>query len=477
MILYTHSITSRLTYIVEFIQKEIKVDSIHLTTLRGEFEAHHGPKINYSDERISETEIWIRPCELLFEREIKQWHIECFELNGNKAFFKTEGDIPFDILAASFYLLSRYEEYLPHKKDAYGRYGFENSLAFKNKFLHLPLINIWLRDLKYAIDKKYPVSHADSRLLTPDSRLLTPDSRLQTPDSRLLTPDSRLPTPDSRLQTPDSRLLFLPTYDIDIAWSYKHKGWWRNLGGGLRSLIRGDWPVLKERINVLRGKKPDPFDAFSWMDRLHEKYKLSPYYFFLVPGRRGRYDKNISPSRKPMQELIRDHLKKYQIGIHPSWKSGDDPSLLKQEIAILTAAAGKPVVSSRQHYIRFNLPGGYRRLIENGIKYDFSMGYGSINGFRASVCSPFFWYDLEKEQQTDLIVLPFCFMEANAFYEQKLSAKQALDEMRQFYRRVQSVNGSFIMIWHNSFLGTDRSFDGWREVYEQFIAEVVWEAK
>jgi len=55
------------------------------------------------------------------------------------------------------------------------------------------------------------------------------------------------------------------------------------------------------------------------------------------------------------------------------------------------------ITQSRQHYIRFNLPEGYQRLIAAGITDDYSMGYGSVNGFRASVASSFYWYDLEKE--------------------------------------------------------------------------------
>ncbi len=68
-------------------------------------------------------------------------------------------------------------------------------------------------------------------------------------------------------------------------------------------------------------------------------------------------------------------------------------------------------------------------------------------------------------------------MEANSFYEQKFSAKQALDEMRHYYKVVKSVNGMFIMIWHNHFLGTDILFKGWKEVYEQFIFETCVEDK
>ncbi|MEI9910100.1 MAG: hypothetical protein WDO71_10735 [Bacteroidota bacterium] len=170
--------------------------------------------------------------------------------------------------------------------------------------------------------------------------------------------------------------------------------------------------------------------------------------------------------------MIHDHVIRYPVGIHPSWKSGDDVSLLTKEIETLSQLNGSPVVSSRQHYIRFNLPDGYRRLIDNGIQFDFSMGYGSINGFRASVASPFYWYDLEKEEQTKLTLFPFCYMEANSFYEQKNSAREALEEMRHYYKVIKSVNGYFIMIWHNSFLGTDTLYAGWRDVYEQFIKEV-----
>ena len=62
-------------------------------------------------------------------------------------------------------------------------------------------------------------------------------------------------------------------------------------------------------------------------------------------------------------------------------------------------------------------------------------------------------------------------MEANSFYEQKYTAQQALDEMRYYYDEVRSVNGTFIMIWHNHFFGTDKLYAGWKEVFEQFVTE------
>ena len=57
-------------------------------------------------------------------------------------------------LQQSFFLLSRYEEYLPHSKDQYGLYAHENSIAYKEGFLHQPLINIWLEDFRKLLEKK-----------------------------------------------------------------------------------------------------------------------------------------------------------------------------------------------------------------------------------------------------------------------------------------------------------------------------------
>jgi hypothetical protein len=130
------------------------------------------------------------------------------------------------------------------------------------------------------------------------------------------------------------------------------------------------------------------------------------------------------------------------------------------------------VNKSRQHYIRFNLPEGYQRLITAGITDDYSMGYGSINGFRASVASSFYWYDLEKEVQTALRIHPFCFMDANALYEQRQDTVTSLNELQHYHAVCKSVNGTLITIWHNNFLGTAKEFTGWKEMYEQFIAQV-----
>jgi hypothetical protein len=435
MFLYCTHNTPRLQYVANFIGNLLLGTPFILTTNRDDYKSAALPKINYSAERINEEEIWIKPHPLLFEATIKPQAINCFEWSNHKVFFKTEGDLPFDIFAATFYLLSRYEEYLPHTKDAYGRYAHTNSLAYKEGFLNQPLVNKWIFEFGRLLEQMFP--------------------------------------PFITRHLPFS---FLPTYDIDEAYAYKHKPWWKKMGGLVKDLLKGNFYNATLRLNVLIGKRNDPYDSYEWMDSLHEAFNLKPLYFFLVAAKNSKYDKNILPSTA-LKALMWLHADKYEIGIHPSWQSGDRDELLHKEKKYVEEASGTHVSKSRQHYIRLTIPHTYRKLIGAGITEDYSMGYGSINGFRASVASPFYWYDLEKEEQTSLLIYPFCFMDANAYYEQKLSAQQAYDEMLHYYHQVRNVNGLLITLWHNNFLGGFSPLKHWKAMYVKFIKTVVEERK
>jgi hypothetical protein len=173
-----------------------------------------------------------------------------------------------------------------------------------------------------------------------------------------------------------------------------------------------------------------------------------------------------------MWQLIKRHAKKYRTGLHPSWKSNENITILKKEKKILETAGDIPVSISRQHYIKFSLPQTFERLIEAGITEDYSMGYGSINGFRASVASSFYWYNLQADAVTNLRLHPFCFMDANSFYEQGQTASRSWEELMHYYQVCKSVNGKFITIFHNNFLGEGKKFKGWRELYVKFISQL-----
>jgi hypothetical protein len=433
MLFYSEFSHPRLNYMLDLISSEIFNEPFTLETDRNSFNAHSGPKLNYSAERISDQEFFIRPHVLLSESGIHDQEINVFSFNNRPAFFQTEGDCAFDIFSAAFYLVSRYEEYLSFSPDSFGRFPHLSSLAFKENFLDIPLINYWLEDFKIALRRKYP---------------------------------------ELILRNKDFK--FIPSYDIDIAYSYKYKGLKRNLGGFFKSLAEGQWSYLLDRWDVLFNKKKDPFDSYEWLDSLHLYCRTRAYYFFLISKNPHGFDKNISPERPAMKSLIAYHARGYTVGIHPSWQSGDEQAVLMEEVDELAAIMGKPVKYSRQHYIRMNLPQTYRRLIDTGIDKDFSMGYGSANGFRASIASSFYWYDLKAEKKTSLLLFPFCFMDANAFYEDHLEPQAAFAQLMHYYRRIKEVNGLMVTIWHNNFFGADPMFAGWKEVYEVFLKDQIY---
>lgn len=425
LLVYTHSITPRLLYTCDFILKEQLGISFMVSDQKESLNNHAGPILNYSSEKITVDCLHVMPHGILFEKGIQPQQIDCFETNQCIAFFKTTGgDIAFDLFAASFFLISRYEEYLPHQKDAFGRYDHHNSLAHQKGFLQKPLVNQWIELFRNLLHQKYP----------------------------------SLP-----LERPV--FAFKPTYDIDIAWSYKNKGIIRNLVGFCRK------PSMY-RLKVMLGLAKDPFDSYDFLDQLHHAYSLQPVYFFLVSHLMGRYDKNISPFKQSMKRLIQHHGRKYRIGIHPSWKSNKAIYILQKEKRRLDRLAKHSITASRQHYIKFSLPNTYQQLIQTGIQDEYSMGYPSTNGFRASVASSFFWYDLSKEEKTDLRIHPFCFMDATCFYYQKKSAEEAYGELMYYYEECNKVKGSFMTIFHNNFLGTEPQFEGWQDMYARFISQV-----
>lgn len=337
--------------------------------------------------------------------------------------------LPFDLFSALFFLLTRYEEYEVYVPDKHGRYPATNSILYQQGWLLRPIADEWVHALRIALQEQY---------------------------------NSSLPT---------STFVFLPTYDIDMAYAHLHKGVRRIIGALLRALLRADMRQLSHKAKVLQKKEKDPYDSFRWLRQLHKEYGLTPLYFVLSAGRTTTFDKNIHPKHPAMVRVIKNLSKDGNIGIHPSYyaEKGDT---LRQEKMMLEQVAGKRTSLSRQHYIRAVVPETYHQLLHNHITQDYSMGYGTHLGFRAGTGSSFLWYDLENDVVTQLRIFPFCFMDTTAHYEAKLTATEALERLQAMTRILQQTGSTLITIFHNFSLGTDHEWNGWRNIYEQFIAEI-----
>jgi len=430
--IFTQKESTRLKYIIKYIFNDILGADFNFINNRAEFESSKFPKINYSKERI-EGCIEIVPSDLLFEKSILQKKIQVGEWETLKVFFETsqEADIPFDIFAASFYLLSRYEEYLPFSADQHGRFEANQSLAGKNGFLYDPIVDQWICKLSKLLKEKFP-----------------------------------------KFETCTREFKYIPTIDVDNAYAYLYKGTVRTIGATMRDLFKLDFNENVKRFHTLKGEK-DPFDTYGYLDSLHKQYGVEPLWFFLV-GNYNTYDKNLPLDNESFQDLIKEISDKAEVGIHPSYESNKNFEQLKREFDYLSGISKKPITRSRQHFLKLLFNETYQNLIKLGIKEDYTLGYGSDVGFRAGTCTPFNFYDLYNEKETDLKIFPFQIMDVTLNEYLKLNVEEAIEKIRCIIQKVKEVNGTFISLWHNESLSDHGHWKGWEPVYEKML-EIIFE--
>ncbi len=425
---FTHKVTSRVKYAFNLIFKDLMQVDYELITNRAEFESKEGVKIAYTLNPIGEA-FFIRSKPLLFESGINDQDINVVPFDRTIAFFSVGGNsmFPFDVFAASFYLASRYEEYLPHKKDHFNRFDADQSLAFKEEFLHQPVINIWVNKLMELLKEVYP-----------------------------------------SFEAPVRNYEFITTIDVDNAYAYKEKGFVRMLMGYAKSLLTFNAGDIKDRTKTLLGLQQDPYDTFEYQEKLVKEQGLTFIYFFLL-GDYGVNDKNIPVSNKKFQSLIKSVSDHSKIGIHPSFASNENFKLLEKEVGRLSKIINREIWRSRQHFLKLNLPETYRNLIELDITDDFTMGYASNYGFRAGLCTPFYFYDLDLEVETRLKIHPFAIMEGTLKYYMEIGPEHAIVHYKRLIDEVKMVNGQFISLWHNDSLNDYKQWKGWRAVFEEMI--------
>ena len=428
LLIYAPRITNRIAFIMDVIfHKHLQI-LYRLTESIDEFQ-QATIKIAYAPQPETihnEVFIWQHP--LLSETDIRQQTIDSSLFEEEPVFFQSpynQSFLPFDIFALSFYLLTRYEEYLPHRKDDYGRFPATESIACKLDFLQKPLVDILVLKFAQKLQTVFPEIHYE------------------------------LPAPT-----------YIATYDIDHAYAYKYKGFVRTVGGLIKQFLRFDFKEVKNRIAVLTGCKPDPFDTYQFIENIRQKYNLHSYYFILFSGL-SVCDRGLNPNNKQFQKNIRQLYASGKIGCHPSYASSFSHSKMKNEIHSLAEVIGEKIRFSRSHYLLLNFPVTYQQFISNGIEMDFTLGYPELPGFRASTCKAFHFFDLSTNKQTSLKLLPFTYMEATFLNYMKINSDEAFVWLKYLINMVKSVNGTFVSLWHNE--NFEKNEEEWKKLYERSL--------
>ena len=428
VLIYSHRLTSRIRYTFKLILGEILGLKYLFCSDKELFIAYKGPKLSYTRHAIGD-ELFFFSTDLLFETGIVVQELTFFTWEGTKVFYPTlrNSALPFDPFAASFFLASRYEEYLPHIKDQHGRFEARQSVAYLNGFLQKPVINTWAKSILKLLSDRFGKLNHHARHYT-----------------------------------------FVPTIDIDNAWAFQNKGFIRAGAGLFMELVNLKFDQFAMRFKSVFRLGEDPYDTYDYQMELIQKHDLKPIYFFLL-GDYAQYDKNVPHQNNNMQSLIKFMADFGEVGIHPSYASNDKPEQLRKEISRLSFILHQEIHLSRQHFLRLSLPETYQRLIDLDITDDYTMGYPDQPGFRASICTPYFFYDLDLEVETALRLHSFAIMDGTLKDYMSLKPEETESIIDQLIEEVKGVNGEFISVWHNESFAENDRWKGWRKVYEHLL--------
>lgn len=424
--IYAQEITPRFEYTAEILFSTILGIDYEITPDRRKL--GNNPAIVYSSEDIRDHFV-IRPSGLLTESGLNNKNLpEVTYLEDMPLLFETDsGALPFDIFSASFYMLSRYEEYLPFTPDAHGRYPGERSLAYRGGFLQIPVVEVWARYLAEALVKSFPV-----------------------------------------LTIRHNEFRSLVTFDVDQPFAYRSRGFLRSMGGLVKG-IAGSGARPADRIRTMTGSQPDPYDSFDYIDSqltLHGAEAL----FFFPTGDQGDYDHNPSYRDHSYTEIIRKYDGIYGSGLHPSYRSAGRPRTLRMEAGRYRNITGHDADCARQHWLLLSMPDTYRSFEDAGITHDYTMGYADEPGFRAGIARPFVFYDLSRESISRITVVPFEVMDGTLRQYRHLTPEAALTVIRSLVSATRKAGGLFVSVWHNTSLAEDNGWEGWRKVFEETLA-------
>ncbi len=325
------------------------------------------------------------------------------------------GDFPFDVFALIFALLSRYEEYAyDGPLDHHDRFPAEASVAVQHDFLHRALVDRWIAVFLKWLEEK----SGYAPLYRPAK---------------------------ARIEW---------TWDMDFPWAFRHLKWWQHIGAAVRDLWHGDKWLVKKRLQYLY-RRDDPYAFASALPCRLEELPPCTRLFVLMRGG-TTYDRNHYVDDERFHRALKHWARHIPIGLHPSYGAAICSATLAEEKNRLELLLGRSIRHSRQHYLRLQLPKTYQLLLQHGIEVDYSMGYASQSGFRASSASAFWWYDLSVERRTALRIVPLIFMDATYVHYRPLPVHELAWIFESLIEEAVRFGGQVGVLWHADILARKR---------------------
>ncbi len=315
-----------------------------------------------------------------------------------------------DIFASSFFMLTRWEEYVNKTRDKHNRFPAYASLAYKNNFLDRPVVNEYVEMLWNML------------------KFLGCKQKRKKREFR-----------------------FILTHDVDHAYKYTDvMSHIRELAGDI--LKRKDLKLalnnLKKQILVKFGKAKDPFDTYDYLMDISEKSGIKSY-FFLHSSSSSKFDNNNDKFLKNLSHKIlsRGHY----IGYHPSYNAYNNLELFLKDKEKIENIIEHKLIFGRQHYLRFEVPITWQIWEDAKMEWDSTLSYADKEGFRCGVCYPYTVFNILTREKLKLKERPLIIMESSLInYQPNITPEQMEQRIRNLIDKIKRYKGEFVFLWHNS---------------------------
>ena len=425
LLVYIEHPSPRTAYVVRHVFERMLGWRVAVTSSPEEFRSASGPKLGYTTEPIECA--YHVPVSGALQQGDPPIHAPVYGRRRNMTVLYPMPHDGFDVFASIFHLLSLAEEYSIQAKDDHGRIPASALSLVSNKLEGTPVVDHWVlwlaNDLRAMFTELPPPARSYRHVLS---------------------------------------------VDVDNGLKYAARSWYRTLGAAGRDLIGGRGQQFKARSRVVIGAEPDPFLRVPEQLAAVRRSVDRCIAFFLMRGERPN-DHAARPAHPLFKALVRDLRKHAELGLHPSYESSQQPERIRMERELLSAIAVQPVDLSRQHFLRWSLPATLRELVQLGFTEDHTLGFSDRPGFRAGTCTPFPWYDRERDAETPLMLWPFACMDSALHEQLGLAPDAALDEFKRMANTVRAVNGTFVSVWHDRYLSGDAPHEGWPEVMKKLV--------
>ena len=427
LLVYTQKITPRITYAFRHICTRVLGVETKFTSAIETFVAHSGAKLSYGKQPLG-NEMFVHSQGLLTQQGFEAIDILVKDWGETKCFFASMSNslLPFDIFSASFYLMSRYEEYLPHVKDTIGRFPYTQSLAHKSGFLQQPVVDIWAYKFKETLMESFP-----------------------------------------DLIFPVKRMKIHNVIDADQPFAFAQRGFLRTVLGFGSDIWKMKIRSIVARAQVLLTLRKDPYDTFNWIINT-AKRSISEHTVFFRLGDSSDFQEGMNTNRIGFKLLVKFVSDYREVGLIFSSETLVEYEKVKREKEGMEDITNRSLISSKNDRYMVNLPAIYRNLVELEVVRDFTMVYEDEIGFRAGTCTPFLFYDLDSETKTPLIIQPLAFTTASFDKKYESEINKTLNTL---YNWVDDVNGTFSVVFTNRDFTSSEKNKIWRSIFSEKLQE------